>query len=267
MHCFPIALENPSILCWSKLLIARAAIIPLTTNKYGGGGGEMLLINGSSNISAVIPPPFTTPWTSITVLSLVIFLIAVCCNAFVLFIFARNTALRTPFTTYIINLLIANLLSQLFQQPLSIAAQLYTWPHLGQGFCRAYQYGSYAIHAAVFNSHFLITLNRIWAVVSPTSYRQYHTRTLARFACVLLWVYVHTVMLPGLVMNAVYYEIPLEEGCYVALEPLRAWYIAHQLLLYETPLSCQIVAYPVICLSRVRRRLHRNRLNPQNLTR
>ena len=132
MHCFTIALESPSIFYWSKLLIALATIIQLTTNKYRGGGECFSLTTAPTFQQSFRrrsplrgPPSPSFHWSSFS--SRYAAMPSSCS------FFARNAALRTPFTTYIINLLIANLLSQLFQQPLSIAAQLYTWPHLGQG--------------------------------------------------------------------------------------------------------------------------------------
>ena len=200
------------------------------------------------------------PWTFVSIFSLIICLLAICLNAFVLLLLARNAGLRTPFTIYIINLLVANLVNQIYQQPLTIATLLYSPTYLGRAFCNANLYGSYAIHSAIYSAHFAITLNRIWAVTSPENYRLYHRKKFSVISCVVLMVYVHVIVLPGLLMNYLYYEMPLEAGCYIAKQRLRTWSIVEQLMLYDIPLSFLILAYPVICFAQIRRRTRRNRL-------
>ena len=220
--------------------------------------------NTSFNISALVQLPFN-PWTYISIFSLNIFLLATCFNGFVLILFARNANLRTPFTIYITNLYIANLINQIYQQPLTIATHLYSAKYLGRAFCNTYLYGSYVIHSAVFNAHFAITLNRIWAVTSPLTYRLYHNKKFAIVICVMFWIYVHVVMLPGLITNALYYKVPLKMGCYIdkKRKPLLTWSIIEQVMLYDVPLSFLILAYPVICFAEVRRRARRTRLVQQ----
>ena len=200
------------------------------------------------------------PWTLVSVFSLVISVLAIGFNSFVLVIFARNANLRTPFTIYIINLFVANLVNQMYQQPLAIVTHLYSSKYLGRAFCNASLYGSFTLHSAVYSAHFAITLNRIWAVASPLTYRRFHTKPFAATSCPTVWIYVHVVMLPGLIMNSLYYERPLELGCYIAKQPLRTWSIVEQSILYDIPLSILILAYPVICFTEVRRRVRRSRL-------
>ena len=219
----------------------------------------MCNITNSYNTSAVVEQPFK-PWTASTALSVAIFFIAFCFNAFVLFLFARNANLRTPFTTYIINLLVVNLFTQMFQQRLTIVSHLYSFPYLGHTFCSAFLYGSYVIHSIVYNAHFLITLNRIWAVTSPVTYRHHNSQTSAVICCVFCWVFIHIIMLSGVVSNELYYTVPLERGCFIEKSPLRTWFIVEQLLLYNIALSFLILAYPVICFAQIRRLIRRNRL-------
>ena len=231
--------------------------IPRNSNESATFSGMMKYLQNSSTIGLVDP---LKPWTLISILSLIIFLTALCFNAFALFLFFRNANLRTPFTTYIINLLIANLLNQLYQEPLEIVSYLYSFPYLGRPFCTAFLYGSYAIHSIVYSAHFLITLNRIWAVTSPVSYRLHNKKLLAMVTCVAFWVYVHIIILPGFIMDSLYFRLPLEKGCFIVKEPQQTWFIVEQMLLYDIPLGFLILAYPVICLSQLRRRVRRNRL-------
>ena len=215
--------------------------------------------NSSFNISAFRNPQFK-PWTYISIFSLAILVLATFFNSIILFLFARNANLRTPFTIYVINLLVANLVNLLYQQPLRIVSYLYSSTYLGRPFCEAYLYGSYAVQAAVYCAHFAISLNRMWAVTNPITYRLYHTKKFAIVSCLLVWAYVHAVVLPGLIINTLYYKLPLEAGCYVARNPLLTWTIAEQLMMYDIPLGLLVLAYPVICLTEVRRRIRRNQL-------
>ncbi|OQV17887.1 hypothetical protein BV898_08018 [Hypsibius exemplaris] len=224
--------------------------------------GARLFTNTTGAIPLNIshPYPEVKPWNYVSGISLVIFLAAVITNSVVLWLFIRHGHLRTPFTTYIMNLLVANLFNEIFQQPLTIISKLRTFSSLGTHFCTAFLYGSYIIHSLVYNSHFLITLNRIWAVTHPVSYHQYHTRKVALCTCLAFWMYIHLVMLPGFIQDAMFYRIPLSQGCYIVKQTQYAWFVTEQLMLYDIPLASLILAYPLICFFEVRRRVRHNRL-------
>ncbi|OQV17886.1 hypothetical protein BV898_08017 [Hypsibius exemplaris] len=218
--------------------------------------------NGTSisNASSVLVVPYDRPWSYLPGLSLVICIIALASNGLVLWLFIRHEHLRTPFTTYIMNLLVVNLFNEIFQQPLTIISKLRTFSSLGTHFCTAFLYGSYVIHSLVYNSHFLITLNRIWAVAHPVSYRQYHTRKVALRTCLAFWMYIHLVMLPGFIQDAMFYRIPLSQGCNIDKQKQYAWFVTEQLMLYDIPLASLILAYPTICFFVVRRHIRHSRL-------
>ena len=108
------------------------------------------------------------------------------CNAVVLSAFIKHHNLRTPFNTYLINLILADIAQSLFDLPFMVVSLFYApWP-LGQIGCNFSLYAKYAFSAAVRNTHSLISLNRLWAICLPISYKNYHTKVKSRilfFCC------------------------------------------------------------------------------------
>ncbi|GAV09623.1 hypothetical protein RvY_19127 [Ramazzottius varieornatus] len=109
-------------------------------------------------------------WTATPVCFLLIMVILTTLNGTLLYVFARNQNLRTTFNVYVVSVLLANLVETLVQMPLNLAHYLH-W--LSVTACPFYIYSA-AVQAVVVCSHTLITLNRVWAVTAPVSYRKYH---------------------------------------------------------------------------------------------
>ena len=168
------------------------------------------LLNGS--IRAGNNQTTLETWSYLPVFGIIVLIAAFLTNSTLLLTLLRNPQLRTPFTVYIINLLISNTINTLFPQIFDIVSMVRPWPALGWGFCEAYLYTSYIVHAAVYNSHFFIALNRIWAVVSPMTYRHYHTKQKAIIVSIALWIYIHMVNLPGFIRDHVYHHSTLDKG-------------------------------------------------------
>ncbi|OWA49810.1 hypothetical protein BV898_14345 [Hypsibius exemplaris] len=220
-------------------------------------------LNSSNNVTfqdqSAVDTNSTVSWTVASVFSIVTFTIGLLGNAVLLLLFIADRALRAqPFNVYLVNLLLANLGVILIQYPMDIITNLHSsqWV-LGEPACTAYMYAVFILEAASENAHQLIALNRIWAAVSPVSYRSAHAS--ARTAVVLsagVWVYVHVVMGPGWIGDALYYRLPVTtNGCQMNLDgmPIYGWIV--QLFIYELPLLTMIAAFPIIlCVKTVRRR-------------
>ena len=108
---------------------------------------------------------------------LIILLIAMLlANAVVLTAFIKHRTLRTPFNIYLISLIMADIAQSLFDLPFMIGETFYaTWPY-GRIACNFSLYGKWIFSAAVRNTHSMISLNRLWALFMPISYKQYHTK-------------------------------------------------------------------------------------------
>ena len=154
----------------------------------------------------------TIKWSYLPIVGMVVLIVAFLTNSSLLWLLLRHRNLQRPFTVYIINLLVANIANELYSQVLDVVQLLMPWSVLGRRLCEAYMYSTYAIHAAVFNAHCLIALNRIWAVISPITYRQHHSKRRAVIACVVSWVYINAVTLPGFVGDALHHKSGLDKG-------------------------------------------------------
>ncbi|OQV15772.1 hypothetical protein BV898_10026 [Hypsibius exemplaris] len=197
-------------------------------------------------------------WTFLPVVTLFIFLIAFLGNGLLLVVFIRERSLRTPFNFYIINLLIANLAVITVEYPMDMVIKLHSAWLLGNDACNLYLYASSVFGACICNSHMLIAINRMWAVSFPLSYRTHHSRRTAVCLCLGVWVYVHVVVGPPVIIDALYFRLPVEtNGCMINAPEQQAWEIAIQVI-YWLPEIVMLAAFPVTwCANRSQRsRVH-----------
>ena len=198
-------------------------------------------------LNDTIVVPRAQVWTFLPSFSLAVLLLAIITNGTVLYLFFRHRQLRTPFTVYIINLLSANLLTMLIQVPIYLVANLEPYWWIGRTACNLYIYGFF-LQAGMCNSHALISLNRLWAVVRPISYRQRHTKRTAWSISGIMWVYVHVMTFPGFIADILYYRLPEETyGCFLNKNPQPAWAVIHQFVVFNLPVLVIVVTYPVVC--------------------
>ncbi|OQV13411.1 hypothetical protein BV898_12363 [Hypsibius exemplaris] len=187
------------------------------------------------------------PWTVIPTVALTVLVISVPLNSAILYLFARHRHLRTGFTVYLMNLLAANLLSVLIQIPIYLTANRLPYWWIGGPACTAYIYG-YIIQSGMCNAHALISVNRLWAVCRPLSYRRLHSQRTAWLFCLLMWVYVHSLTLPGVVDDARFYRLPEPiYGCIVNKAAQPGWAFPHQFIVFTLPAVVVFFTYPFIC--------------------
>lgn len=189
------------------------------------------------------------------ILIIVVFVLTVCLNGLVLLMFTKHSDLRTPFGVYLISLLSCNICYAVSSQPLSVVNFLYTrWP-LSSRACTFLLYANSLILAIAKNLHVLITVNRIWAMRYPHSYRHNHTNKVASLLCVLVVVYVHLLVLPGVIRDDLYYRVPLSKGKCLYNFPAQYGYAAVVLIItFIMPNVLIVVTYPLIALLRWRQR-------------
>lgn len=136
-------------------------------------------------------------------------------NSIVLAAFVKHRCLRTPFNVYLISLIGAGIGQSLFDLPFLVMSEFIpVWP-LGEIGCNFYMYAKWIFPAAVRNTHSMISLNRVWALFWPLSYRRVHTKVLAIWLCIGTWTYVHAWLLPGLLLDDLYYRFDRDGSCQV----------------------------------------------------
>ncbi|XP_055336550.1 visual pigment-like receptor peropsin [Paramacrobiotus metropolitanus] len=203
---------------------------------------------GTTNASNTTGDKLTTSWlmgTSTTTLLT---------NCGVLLLFLRDKSLRTPFNVYIIALLATNVVYTGTTATLKILQYSHGAWWMGIPACTmnlyfVYIFGSYAVHL-----HLLITLNRTWALFWPVSYRNRHSTTMAVCLCVGMFLYLNALVVPGLVIDALHYRVPVEIGCWVNLKQQFTWATFVNFWVYDAPKVYIAVCYPFLLHRQLRRR-------------
>ncbi|XP_055351790.1 cholecystokinin receptor type A-like [Paramacrobiotus metropolitanus] len=107
----------------------------------------------------------------------------------------KSNGYSAAFSFYLVHLFTMNILTNLLDIPLDIAEKVYS-ARLTTVVCVLYSYVNWVLVSVLVYSHLAITLNRLWAVLHPHSYRQRHTLRLAVGICCLIWIVVHLCVVP-----------------------------------------------------------------------
>ena len=202
--------------------------------------------------------PNSPRWNYVPILSSIITVAGLLTNGLVLLVIVVNhTVLITPFNIYLINLLVGNLLNLILFFPLNVVHLVYgDYWWLGNSTCTFYIYGMYLLNASLGHGHLLITLNRLWAVTFPLSYRSVHRQSLAIKLCLAKWAYLHVVVLPGLFLDALYHRQPVEKfGCSfnVTDEGQFNWGVVVQIVMYDLPIVLIAICYIITAYATIKR--------------
>ncbi|OQV17560.1 hypothetical protein BV898_08331 [Hypsibius exemplaris] len=224
----------------------------LTTNFSVVAG----LLTPANKSLAVVNKPERTKFQHI--FTTVTFLVALCTNGFLLLVFLQGRRrLLTPFTVYIVNLLLGNVLLVAIEFPF-MALNLYSgtfdeWV-AGDFGCTVWLYGYMVFLAGIFGCHALIAISRVWAMVFPMHYRTRHTIRTAVLICLASWLYVHVFGLSGLIVDTVLYRHLMKPYfCTVNYAQQAAYFKASKLILFNLPELIMLLAFPVIGIGQVRR--------------
>ncbi|XP_055342564.1 5-hydroxytryptamine receptor 1B-like [Paramacrobiotus metropolitanus] len=148
-------------------------------------------------------------WTASVTIKLLISVVSVLLNSSVLLIHYFVPAYINPFSVYLLALYLANIFYILTSRPMEILDELYgLYPAAGYPLCMLYLYQKVSSIVPVL-FHVLISLNRVWAVTFPVSYRQRHTRRLAVYICLGTVAYVHFLNLPPYLVDTLKYYPPV----------------------------------------------------------
>lgn len=226
----------------------------------------------AGNISAILD----AVWPPVLVTQLVLLILLILLNGFLLamYIFKRN--LRTSFSVYIMALLSSNIFYGLTRSSLDVIDGIYGVWWTGERSCDLYLYSNWVIYAFPTHCHILITVNRLWAITYPISYRGRHTQKVAVALCALMAVYIHVVTLPGVILDAAYYRLPVvENGCYINSDVLGTYTKVNVFLIGDLSLFFVVSACPLLMYQKRKRtqktdpseyRKNTNPLLPQYLT-
>ncbi|XP_055342563.1 C-X-C chemokine receptor type 1-like [Paramacrobiotus metropolitanus] len=144
-------------------------------------------------------------WTILVTLKLLISVVSVLLNSAVLLIHYFIPVYVNPFSVYLLALYLANLFYILTSRPMEILDELFgLYPNAGYPVCMLYLYQKVSSIVPIL-FHVLISLNRVWAMTFPVSYRERHTRRLAVFICIGTVAYVHLLNLPPYLIDVLHF--------------------------------------------------------------
>ncbi|XP_055352043.1 muscarinic acetylcholine receptor M4-like [Paramacrobiotus metropolitanus] len=216
------------------------------------------------NFSNVTFPDFDDDdyknWDFLPIIQIVTSVAAFFFNAAVLCCYTLYRRLRTPFSIYLMALCVANLAHTIFASPIDILKMVHPTYVLGPRTCNFYVYAAYNTAGTTLNLHLLISLNRIWAMAHPFSYRTKHTTRIAAAACLTVTAYVHLICVPGIVQDSLYYRIP--GTCFINGTAQPRWTVFMQIVIFSLPIICIAIFYPFITW----KHCQRGKLHPHERT-
>ncbi|XP_055350899.1 trace amine-associated receptor 7g-like [Paramacrobiotus metropolitanus] len=194
-------------------------------------------------------------WTSQLIFQATVLTLSVTANLVVLLDFLRIPARITPFTIYLIALLVANLLFLLPVTFLEILNTAYGGWWMGRRVCQMHNYFNEVWSGAQCLCHVLISVNRLWAVTFSVSYKHHHTKKVAVFSCVAALLWAHMGGLPIFILDTLYYNLDLRFGCHSNFSAMPAWNKVEDWMNHTGPLIFILLSY----LYLFTHRLHRKR--------
>ncbi|XP_055352057.1 octopamine receptor beta-2R-like isoform X2 [Paramacrobiotus metropolitanus] len=165
-------------------------------------------------------------------------------------IFSRKS-LRTSFTVYVVFLLSSNLLVAIMQYPLEIQRILYRKWSLSEASCTLYLYNIWVLLALPIHSHLLLTINRLWALTFPLSYKNHHSKRVAGILCGVTLLYIHVFFLPLVIIDRGFYRASSRTyGCTTnyAMPMVNKYAIAVQMVGCNIPLLFIVVVFPYLAV-------------------
>ncbi|XP_055342575.1 alpha-2Da adrenergic receptor-like [Paramacrobiotus metropolitanus] len=155
---------------------------------------------------------FRYKWRSNAVAALIMFILALITNTVGLLLFAVKFGIAAnSFNIYIISLLTANILYPGLGSVLDVINDLFSVWFLGWSWCTVYLYIGWTIPTVQIFMHLVITVNRGCAAAFPIRYRQYHSQRVAVALSAGAWLAGHTLVLPGIILDATYYRLSTDE--------------------------------------------------------
>lgn len=208
-----------------------------------------LNFTAASNLSGV---SFRGPdWGFVAIYNLIVTIVSFLANGSVMALLLVNPSLRTPFNIYLMNLVSANFVFACVVSPAAIINNLYSGWWLALGYCSFLIYCQKVLESGIRVLHSLITLNRVWAIFWPLSYRRHHKVRTVYQICAFAWLFVLANVLPGLLLDYSYYRLPTVINgtavpCGLNTRAQWSWVLTTQLEFSDLTTLVMIVAYPVI---------------------
>ncbi|XP_055340107.1 G-protein coupled receptor 161-like [Paramacrobiotus metropolitanus] len=213
--------------------------------------------NRSFLANATMPVTHTlteVKWTPSLIGQAVVFGLSFVSNVVVFVEFVRVPSRLTPFTMYLLVLLATNIAFLISVPLIEMLNELYGHWWMGRVWCNIHNYFNGVVSAAQICVHVTISINRLWAVHYPISYKNHHNKKVALITSFAAIAFANVVGLPGCIRDALYFSIDLKYGCHINYSAQMLWGQIQQTLLHILPLVFIIIAYIHLCVNRIRRK-------------
>ncbi|XP_055356457.1 5-hydroxytryptamine receptor 6-like [Paramacrobiotus metropolitanus] len=212
-------------------------------------------LNNITTNASVAAVPSTADWNYPAVSSLIWFILQLVLNVSMLLFLVRHKTLRTGFNVYLIGLLSTNVFFAVGVYPSEILEALYGRWWMPRGTCSLFIYCIWVMAGVAMHMHVLITVNRLWALTFPLSYRNRHNTKVACLLAVGMVAYVHIVCFPIFLIDELYYRpAPGEFGCYLNAAEQTVYALATDMVAFNLPVVIVLFSYPYILYKFLRRR-------------
>ncbi|XP_055356488.1 5-hydroxytryptamine receptor 2A-like [Paramacrobiotus metropolitanus] len=167
-------------------------------------------------------------------------------NFLVICAFFADRQARTAFNYYLFNLAVADFLTGTMGMTSYAVFTYYNcWPW-SYALCTVWMYFDFLSTSVMMLTLQTISVDRLWAVTFPVSYKRHHTCMKSQLAVLGIWVFSNGLIVPSLTYYRVYFGInedPREYYWDAWLQPSYASCFYQLIFLYWTPALMTIVAY------------------------
>ena len=189
--------------------------------------------------------PQPVGWTSLNLFGLLVNIIGAILNFSLLVVFIKHRSLRTSFGVYLINLLLFEAVLIWVHSPIHLISNyIGDWP-FDYNLCWFVNF--VGDESLIIFAHFLITLNRVWAVTFPFSYRTRHTTKFAIILCGSVATVWHLVYIPVTIGTVVLEPDSATNGYSCKVDTAVPLYLFSVLGLFIIPAILVILSYPYVC--------------------
>ncbi|GAV01193.1 RvY_11941-1 [Ramazzottius varieornatus] len=203
-------------------------------------------INGTNSTNTTDTAP-DAGWNPLNTFGLFGVVAGIICNVSVLAIFLSRRSLRNSFGVYVVNLLINETILALVYSPLTMPDAYYHVWVLGYEVCIFVNFVGYTYETLIIWAHFLIAVNRIWALSFPFSYRTDHSTKVAVLLCGSVWLAMNVVYIPVTLLTASLNPGSFPNTWSCDIDTTGILFVFTEIGLFVTPMVLVIVSYPYVC--------------------
>ncbi|XP_055353629.1 muscarinic acetylcholine receptor M2-like [Paramacrobiotus metropolitanus] len=178
-------------------------------------------------------------------------------NGFIIYAFLRFPHLRTQFNTYIFNLSIADLFVGIIVMPSFFLYNCYGYWPFGEPMCSVWVFTDWFMTFESVMVLAVISVERLWSVTWPVTYKQWHTPGQVRLVIVCTWVFVASIWMPAFFYDRFNHDNVVED---CAWDPAKnyagGFYIG--VLGYLAPFITMVVSYTIVGF-KMRKRFRKTR--------